>query len=165
MFMMGVSGSGKTDVGKALAQILSWDFVDGDAFHPPANVAKMRGGTPLTDDDRWPWLDSINLACRERRLAGLPTIFACSALKQAYRDRLSFGLSSAVFVHLKVDAALIQQRLAKGRPGHFMPPALLGSQFQTLEEPIDGITIVDTGDTPAVVASRIVVELKNQQIF
>jgi gluconokinase len=136
LIVMGVSGSGKSTVGEALAQRLGWRFEDGDKFHPASNVAKMHAGVPLTDDDRWPWLkaiaDEIDRACA----AGAPAIIACSALKRAYRDVLVHERNDVRIVYLRGDQALIARRLAL-RKGHFMPPGLLTSQFQTLQPPTD----------------------------
>ena len=133
--LMGVSGCGKTKVGKALAADLGWPFFDGDDFHPQANVAKMAAGTPLTDADRWPWLD--------RLATEMGAVLACSALKQAYRDRIASRAKSAGdfrFVYLKGDYDTIFPRVAH-RTHRYMPAALLASQFATLEEPKDAIVI------------------------
>ena len=131
---MGVSGSGKSTVGEALAARLGWRFEDGDRFHPASNVAKMSAGQPLTDDDRRPWLqaigDEIDRVCE----AGQRLVVACSALKRAYREILLHGRSDVRIVFLDGSEALIASRLAE-RKGHFMPPGLLASQFQTLEPP------------------------------
>ena len=139
VLLMGVSGSGKSTIGRALATELSWPFLDADSLHPQANVAKMASGIPLTDEDRWPWFDRIVAEMRRYAAAGKHVVVACSALKQAYRDRLAAGGDVRV-VYLKGDAATIQPRLA-GRKGHFMPPSLLASQFATLEEPTNAIVV------------------------
>jgi len=139
VLLMGVCGCGKTTVGRALADALDWPFVDADTLHPQQNVAKMASGVPLTDEDRWPWFDRIVAEMQRYAASGGHAVIACSALKQAYRDRLASG-GSVRFVYLKGDAAIIEPRLA-GRTGHFMPPALLASQFATLEEPTDAIVI------------------------
>jgi carbohydrate kinase (thermoresistant glucokinase family) len=131
---MGVSGSGKTTVAEALAKRLGWSFVDGDAFHPPANVEKMRGGTPLTDDDRWPWLKAIAAEIARHRAANDRVVVACSALKRAYRDVLVDGHSDVLIVYMKGSRELIMRRLAP-RQGHYFPASLLDSQFAALEEP------------------------------
>jgi gluconokinase len=148
--VMGVSGSGKTVVGAALAASLGWLFLDGDDFHPPANVAKMASGTPLVDADRWPWLDRIAGEMAAVLARGGNAIVACSALKQAYRDRLAViarAPGEVRFVHLKGDFDTIAARLA-ARKHRYMPATLLASQFATLEEPADAI-VVDAGATIA----------------
>jgi gluconokinase len=132
--VMGVSGSGKTTVAEALARRLRCDFAEGDAFHPEANVAKMRAGIPLDDDDRGPWLDAIAAWIEQARASGRRCIVACSALKRAYRRRLAAGRDDVCFVYLQGDYDLIAARLAR-RHGHYMPLALLRSQFEALEEP------------------------------
>ena len=137
--LMGVCGCGKSTIGRALAAELDWPFLDADTVHPQANVAKMAAGIPLTDEDRWPWFDRIVAEMRRHAAAGKHVVIACSALKQAYRDRLASG-GSVRFVYLKGDAKTIGPRLA-GRTGHFMPPSLLESQFATLEEPAAAIVI------------------------
>jgi len=137
--VMGVCGSGKTTVGRALAASLQWRFVDADDFHPPANLAKMARGVPLADADRWPWLDRIVAELKVDARAGRHVVVACSALRQAYRDRLAQA-GEVRFAYLKGDAASIEPRIA-GRSGHFMPASLLASQFATLEEPAEAITI------------------------
>lgn len=129
---MGVSAAGKTTVARALAQRLGWAFTEGDAFHPAANVRKMRVGEPLTDDDRWPWLHVLADWIGRQEAAGLDVVLTCSALKRAYRDLLRDGHPSVRFVHLTVDDGKLQDRIAD-RPGHFMPPALLTSQLEALE--------------------------------
>lgn len=133
---MGVSGAGKSTVGRALAARLGIPFLDADEFHPPENVAKMASGTPLTDADRAPWLDVLN-----RRLVGMPdAVLACSALKEAYRRRLSQGLAACRFVHLRGDIELIRARL-QARQHRYMPASLLESQFASLEPPADAIEV------------------------
>ncbi|MGH8677237.1 MAG: gluconokinase [Burkholderiales bacterium] len=138
--LFGVSGSGKTTIGKLLSEKLGWPLFDADGYHPAANVEKMRSGVALTDADRRPWLDRLNTLLREQQAAGQNAILACSALKQAYRDRLADGLCDLFWIHLKGDFELIDARL-KARRGHYMPPSLLRSQFATLEEPRDAITV------------------------
>jgi len=151
--VMGVSGSGKTTVGQALARKLGWRFVEGDDLHPPANVAKMHSGVPLTDADRWPWFDRIVADMRRINAAGENAVIACSALKAAYRDRLAQGGDMRV-VYLKGDAASIESRI-RHRTGHFMPASLLPSQFATLEEPKEAI-VVDIGEPVAQQVATIV---------
>lgn len=140
LVVMGVSGSGKTTLGLALSRALDWRFVDGDDLHPPENVAKMASGTPLTDDDRWPWLDRVaaTLAAPES------TIVACSALRRIYRDRIRAGAGTGVAIlHLDAPKPALEPRM--NRPGHYMPPALLDSQLATLEppDPDEGIATLD----------------------
>jgi gluconokinase len=134
ILVMGVSGSGKTTAGERLAAELGWPFRDADGFHPAANVAKMSAGTPLTDEDRWPWLAAIAAWIDEGRAAGKPRIVSCSALKRAYRRVLLDGRPDVRLVYLQGDIGLIAGRMGR-RENHFMPPALLKSQFDTLEEP------------------------------
>jgi gluconokinase len=137
LVIMGVSGSGKSTIAEALAKRLDWRFADGDKFHPASNVAKMSAGQPLTDEDRWPWLqaiaDEIDRLCGK----GQPVVVACSALKRAYRKVLVHGRDDVRIVFLDGTEALIASRLA-ARRGHFMPPGLLASQFRTLEPPSAG---------------------------
>jgi gluconokinase len=139
---MGVSGSGKTTVGKPLAERLGYPFLDADEFHPPANVVKMAAGTPLTDADRWPWLALLNAKLNEQKNA----VLACSALKQSYRDALAKGLTDCRFVHLRGSIELIRARLRE-RQHRYMPASLLESQFAALEPPQDAIEI-DIGQAP-----------------
>jgi len=131
---MGVSGCGKTTVASALARQLRWAFIEADALHTPANVAKMGAGISLTDADRWPWLDAIAAHIEAARASGRPCVIACSALKRAYRERLSRGHPDVRFVHLRGTFDTIASRMG-GRTGHYMPVSLLHSQFETLEEP------------------------------
>jgi gluconokinase len=133
IIVMGVSGSGKSTIGALLAERLGWPFADADGFHPPENVAKMAAGTPLTDADRWPWLDAIAAHIDAARKAGQPVVVACSALRRAYRDRLRAGHGDLLFLHLSGAPEVIAARQA-ARQGHFMPPSLMASQFATLED-------------------------------
>ena len=127
--VMGVSGCGKTSVGKALAQVLGAAFVDGDDLHPQANRDKMASGTPLTDDDRWPWLDRVG-----QTLAGSDSmVVACSALKRVYRERVLAAAPDTVFVHLTGTRELLAERM-QARTDHFMPVSLLDSQLATLQQ-------------------------------
>ena len=141
--VMGVSGCGKSTVGRVLAQRLGWVFQEGDDLHPASNVAKMRAGVPLTDEDRWPWLDCVAAWIEARLAAGESGVVACSALKRAYRERL-VRPGGVVCVYLAVDRHTLEERLA-GRRGHYMPAALLASQLETLEEPgtDEGVIRVD----------------------
>jgi gluconokinase len=142
--VMGVCGSGKSVVGAGLAERLGYAFRDGDGFHPKANVEKMSAGTPLTDDDRWPWLDAIGAAMADDE-GGRGLVVACSALKRVYRERIAARAGvPVVFVHLDGPRALLAERM-KNRKGHFMPPSLLDSQLATLEKP--------AADEPAIVVS------------
>ncbi|SEP86910.1 gluconokinase [Arthrobacter sp. OV608] len=128
--VMGVCGAGKSTVGAALAERLGAAFVDSDSLHPQANVEKMAAGTPLTDEDRWPWLDLVGAELASDHADGI--VVACSALKRDYRDAIRAKAPSALFVQLQVELPLLQERVAK-RPGHFMPASLLTSQLETLE--------------------------------
>lgn len=131
LVIMGVSGCGKSSVGEGLSARLGIPYRDGDDLHPQENVAKMREGVPLTDADRWPWLDKVAEVLRD----GAPVIVGCSALKRAYRDRIRAGAGGAVtFLHLAGNPALIAARMAERR-GHYMPVSLLHSQFAALEPP------------------------------
>lgn len=132
--VMGVASSGKTSLGERLAERLGWPFRDADSFHPPANVAKMSSGIPLTDEDRKPWLSAIAAWIDELRNSGGNGIVTCSALKKAYRDVIVGDRPDVALVYLKGSRELIGQRMA-ARQHHFMPPSLLDSQFATLEEP------------------------------
>lgn len=134
LIVMGVSGSGKSTIADSLAERLVWTYEDGDRFHPASNVAKMSAGQPLTDEDRWPWLqaiaDEIDRVCEASERA----VIACSALKRAYRDILVHGRNDVRIIYLNGTQDLIASRLSL-RKGHFMPPGLLASQFKTLEPP------------------------------
>ncbi len=132
--MMGVSGSGKTTIAKGVAEREGWRLVEGDDFHPASNVAKMKSGTPLVDEDRWPWLRAIAHEIDAIRGRGESAVVTSSALKRAYRDILIDGRPNVALVYLKGSKELIGKRMA-ARKGHFMPPSLLDSQFATLEEP------------------------------
>jgi len=161
LIVMGVSGSGKSTVAAALAARLSWPFEDGDSFHPPSNVAKMSAGHPLTDDDRWPWLqaiaDEIDRVCQ----AGGHIVIACSALKRTYRDVLVHGRDDVRIVYLDGSQTLIANRLAS-RKGHFMPAGLLDSQFKTLEPPhADEQALIASIDAPVeTIINNIVAQLR-----
>lgn len=138
--VMGVSGTGKTTLGSLLAPRLGCRFVDADDFHPADNVAKMAAGTPLTDADRWPWLDVLNAGLRAAASRGEGIVLACSALKQSYRDRLVAGLAGCEVVYLHGTVELIRER-ASNRRHRYMPPSLLDSQFATLEPPARAIAV------------------------
>lgn len=139
--VMGVSGCGKSFIGELLAEALGEIFADADDFHPPANIEKMANGIPLTDADRWPWLDHLREQIVSHRNNSTGYVLACSALKQSYRDRLMGNDSSEIFnfVYLKGTKELIRHRMEQR--DHFMPPALLDSQFETLEEPQNAIVV------------------------
>jgi gluconokinase len=134
MIVMGVSGSGKSTVGGLLALRLRWEFEDADWLHPASNVEKMHNGVPLTDVDRWPWLEAIAAWIDETRRSGRHGVIACSALKRRYRDVLVGDRADVRLVYLKGDETLIARRIAT-RHEHFMPRSLLHSQFEALEEP------------------------------
>lgn len=162
LVVMGVSGSGKTTIGAALADQLGWRYQEGDALHPPANVAKMAGGSPLTDADRWPWLRAIAAVIDAWRAGAQSGVVTCSALKRTYRDILIAARPDVRLVYLRGDKALIMARMA-ARRGHFMPPALLDSQFSTLEEPsADELPItVDIGPAPDAIVAAIIAALSS----
>ncbi|MET7654372.1 MULTISPECIES: gluconokinase [unclassified Streptomyces] len=156
--VMGVAGTGKTTIGPLLAARLGVPYAEGDDFHPQANIAKMSAGTPLDDEDRWPWLDAIGAWADER--AGLGGVVSCSALKRSYRDRLRATAPGIVFVHLAGDRALIEDRMAH-RQGHFMPTALLDSQFATLQplQTDEAGVVVDVFGGPEAITGRAVTAL------
>jgi gluconokinase len=135
--VMGVSGSGKTSVAQELTRQLGWEYIEGDDLHPEANVAKMAGGIPLDDEDRWPWLQRIAEVIGEHEAAGTSVIVTCSALKRSYRDLLREGHPSVWFAHVQASPQVLADRLAHRR-GHYMPPSLLDSQLATLEPLGDG---------------------------
>ena len=140
VIIMGVSGCGKSAVGKLLAQQLRWDFFDADDFHPPANVAKMAVGIPLDDSDRTPWLDALRDLILSSLTANRPAVLACSALKERYRQHLMGGSDRLQLVYLKGSYDLIWSRMT-ARAGHYMKPSMLQSQFDSLEEPTEALTI------------------------
>ncbi|MER7998918.1 gluconokinase [Streptomyces sp. NPDC095613] len=157
--VMGVAGTGKTTVGPLLAGTLGVPYAEGDEFHSPENVAKMASGVPLEDADRWPWLDSIGEWAHGR--AGRGGVVSCSALKRAYRDRLRAAAPDVLFLHLTGDRELIGRRMA-ARKGHYMPTALLDSQFATLQdlgEDEAGVA-VDVSGTPEEITERAVAALR-----
>jgi gluconokinase len=135
--VMGVSGSGKTSAAEELTRQLGWEYIEGDDLHPEANVAKMAGGIPLDDEDRWPWLQRIAEVIGGHEAAGTSVIVTCSALKRSYRDLLREGHPSVWFAHVQASPEVLAERLAN-RQGHYMPPSLLDSQLATLEPLGDG---------------------------
>lgn len=153
---MGVSGCGKSTIGAPLAARLGLPFLDADAFHPPGNVAKMAAGTPLTDADRWPWLELLNAKLHEQKEA----VLACSALKESYRRVLARGLADCRFVHLRGSLELIRARLAE-RKHRYMPASLLESQFAALEPPRDAID-VDVAQPPERCVEAILAGLRDR---
>jgi gluconokinase len=161
LVVMGVSGSGKTTIANGLAAVEHWTVLEGDSFHPPANVAKMRSGTPLTDEDRRPWLRAIAAAIDADLARGVNAVVACSALRRAYRDILIGGRRDVQLVFLKGSKALIAERM-NARKDHFMPPSLLDSQFRTLEEPApdENPITVEIGGTPDEIVRAIMEQLK-----
>lgn len=158
VIVAGVSGSGKTTVGEVLARRLGWEFTDGDALHPPENIAKMSAGIPLTDADRMPWLGAIGAWLDDRLTAAEPGVMACSALKRSYRDRLLGGRPEVRMAFLRICREVAAQRLAERR-GHFFDPHLLASQFADLEPPEpaeSAVAVVPVVGPPDAVAGEIV---------
>jgi gluconokinase len=169
VIVMGVTGAGKTTIGRLLAERLGWQFADADDFHPAANVEKMRRGIPLTDDDRRPWLERLRAEINSWLAADKNVVLACSALKRSYRQQLETGpertantnaatanlatTNKVRFVYLKGSAALIAERL-RSRHGHFAGESILAGQFADLEEPEDAVT-VDISATPPEIVSEI----------
>jgi gluconokinase len=159
LVVMGVSGVGKTTVAKQLAVRLGYEFAEGDDFHPPANIAKMSAGTPLEDADRLPWLRRLADWVRARHRDGTSTVMTCSALRRRYRDVLREGAANTYFVHLVGDRGLLLERMAGRR--HFMPPALLTSQFEALEPlgPDESGVAVEVTDPPEKIVQKVVAQL------
>ena len=152
--LIGPMGCGKTTIGRLLAVSLGWVFYDADDFHPAENVGKMRAGIPLDDRDRQGWLISLRGLIEQRSAVGENLVLACSALKKSYRDMLGIDQRQVVSVYLRGDFALLQQRI-EGREHQYMNKGLLASQLQTLEEPVDGLT-VDIDQVAEVIAEEIV---------
>lgn len=149
---MGVSGCGKTTIGRLLSNQLRWDFIESDDYHSPEDVRKMSAGIPLTDHDRWPWLERLNQLLLEENRRNNPVILACSALSQAYRNKLTAGIEGLVFVYLKGDYTHIHSRMQKRK--HFMGANMLASQFDVLEEPCDAL-VVDISLSPQQICDKI----------
>jgi gluconokinase len=154
VLVMGVAGVGKTTIGEALARALGARFIDADDYHPPENVAKMKAGIPLSDEDRWPWLQRLNGILKDEQNA----VLACSALKESYRRRLAEGLKDFKVVYLHASADLIRSRMAT-RTHRYMPATLLESQFAALEAPADAIA-VDVAATPEECVAAILTALR-----
>jgi gluconokinase len=161
--MMGVSGSGKTTIATKCAERMGWQVLEGDKLHPAANIAKMKAGTPLNDDDRWPWLRAIAGAIDDWRTKGVSGVVACSALKRVYRDILIGARPDVILVYLQGSRELIAARLA-ARRGHFMPPGLLESQFATLEEPgkAERPIVVSVAPPPDTIVDDVIENLKQR---
>ncbi len=151
VIVMGVSGSGKTTVGQRLAAALGCRFRDADDFHPPENIAKMTAGIPLTDEDREPWLAVLRELLENTLAAGEGLVLACSALKRVYRERLTVDAARQRWVYLQAPRELIAERL-KARRGHYMPAAMLDSQFAALEVPEDALRVDASADPDTMVA-------------
>jgi gluconokinase len=148
VIVFGVSGAGKTTIGKLLAEDLNWRFYEADDFHPRANIEKMRSGRPLTDEDRWPWLEQLRELIARSLTVKENAVLACSVLKRAYRERLRVS-DDVKFVFLRGDYALVEKQLRR-RSGHFMNPDLLRSQFADLEEPApdEDVIAIELGPSP-----------------
>ena len=153
--VMGVSGSGKTVVGSALAEALGGRFVEGDRFHPPENINRMSAGLPLRDEDRWGWLDAIAVEIGEAGRRGETLVVACSALKRIYRDRLRLANRNLRFVYLEIGRDVASARVA-ARKGHFMPASLIDSQFADLEPPMpdEGALTLAAAEDPAQIVAH-----------
>ncbi len=153
IIVMGVAGTGKSTIGKLLAQRLNCVFIDADDYHPAANIEKMRAGIPLTDEDRLPWLHTLASTLAQKAQAQECVVLACSALKESYRHILTPTTTKPYWIFLKGEPELIQERLST-RKGHFMAPDLLASQLATLEEPTNAF-IVNIADSPAEIVEEI----------
>lgn len=163
LVVMGVSGVGKTTLATGLAKSLNVGFEEGDTLHPPANVAKMKAGQPLSDEDRAPWLARVKAWIDTQLDQGLSGIITCSALKHAYRDVLRGNRTNVVFVYIAGEESLIRQRV-QARQDHFMPPSLLSSQFATLEPPLadEHPIVVSAADTPREQVRKTITALDNR---
>jgi gluconokinase len=160
IIVMGVSGSGKTEIGRRLAERLGWAFRDADEFHPAKNVAKMRAGIPLDDGDRGPWLEALAVVLDTATSAGPPLVLACSALKRSHRERLGLPHDRMRLVQLDGAPELIRKRIEQ-RAGHFMPAALLDSQLSALERPgpDEDAIVVDVSSEPDAIVRRVTAAL------
>ncbi len=159
---MGVSGSGKTTIGKLLEDKTGYTFLDADDFHPRINVEKMKAGIPLGDADRWPWLEKLNVELKSHLHRGKTVILACSALKKAYREKLEEGIGDNIlWVFLKGDVDVLKSRL-ESRKGHYMPATLLQSQMDALEEPEDALHIA-ISQSPGEIVSGIMKAMENDE--
>lgn len=158
--VMGVCGAGKTEIGRRLAAALGWTFRDADDFHPAANVAKMRSGTPLNDADRWPWLDALSRLLQEAAAGDGDVVLACSALARRYRDRLGLPHPLVRLVHLDDPGGVVRKRIEQ-RAGHFMPATLLDSQLALLERPAadERPIVVDVAADPDTIVRAILTQL------
>ena len=162
VIVMGVSGAGKTTVGRRLARVLGWRFLDADEVHPAANIAKMAAGVPLTDEDRAPWLAALRERVREALEARRELVLACSALKASYREQLTVDAARQRWVYLHAPREVLAQRVAS-RQGHFMPATLLDSQLAQLEVPEEGVLSVDVSADPDTVLARVLTALGLQK--
>lgn len=160
VIIFGVSGAGKTTIGQMLAEELAWRFYEADDFHSQANIDKMRQGVPLTDEDRWPWLESLRQVIKRCLASGENAVLACSALKETHRQRLRLN-ADVKLVFLRGDYELIANQLRQRR-GHFMNPALLQSQFADLEEPLptEGAVVIELGRSPRELVQEIKSKLR-----
>ena len=164
IIVMGVSGCGKTTMGRALAARQNAAFLDADDFHPEANVAKMRAGTPLNGEDRAPWLVTLNHLLRTRSERGEGVVLACSALRKNYRAAIGMGLPQAHWIFLDGSFELIAERMRE-RPNHYMPESLLRSQFDALERPEDAITIsIELSPAEQVLAAQRALDLDSRML-
>lgn len=163
--VMGVSGSGKTTIANEIAARLGWGVLEGDKYHPAANIEKMSHGIPLTDEDRWPWLRAIREAIDKTLAAHQSAVVACSALKRSYRDILIGERRDVDLIYLKGSFTLISDRLA-ARKGHFMPPALLKSQFDALEEPgpDENAIVADVAPPPEAIVDDVIAQMRQRRL-
>ena len=160
---MGVSGSGKSTIGKMLADKLKWEFEDADDFHSQDSIKKMKRGIPLTEEDRNPWLQTIQDAINQWLEEGKNVVLACSALKEDYREKFCYGQDQVTLVYLQGSYEVIKQRLGN-RKDHFMDENLLESQFETLEEPTEGIHVKIT-NSPETVVNEIIEQFKEERKY